>query len=96
MLIFPDEVLYMEKGVQLMVTKGKDGFIGQLDRLTKDEYYKNARSIVYQKTGINLPETYQEYAKQGEMKFQAGLTEMQDLFSRTSPNKAMSCSKVFN
>ncbi|WP_413291769.1 hypothetical protein ACLSU7_10150 [Bdellovibrio sp. HCB185ZH] len=96
MLIFPDEVLYMEKGVQLMVTKGTDNYLGQIDRLTKDEYYKNARSIVYQKTGINLPETYQEYAKQGEKKFQTGLTEMQDLFSRTNPNKPMSCSKVFN
>ena len=96
MLIFPDEVLYMEKGVQMSVTKGTDSYIGQIDRLTKEQYYKNARSIVYQKTGINLPETYQEYAKLGETRFQTGLTGMQDLFSRTNPQAAMSCSKVFN
>ncbi|QDK43993.1 hypothetical protein DOM22_01855 [Bdellovibrio sp. ZAP7] len=96
MLIFPDEVLYMEKGVQLMVTQKNGPFLGSSIRMTPDEYYKNARSIVYQKTGINLPEDYRTYAKEGQKSFQSGLTRMQDLFSRANPNKPMSCSKVFN
>jgi hypothetical protein len=95
MLIFPDEVLYMEKGVQVSVVGKEGNFIDSIYRISADDYYKNARSIVYQKAGIILPETFQEYAKQGEKKFQTGLTGMQDLFSRTNPNKPMSCSKVF-
>ncbi|UYL10217.1 hypothetical protein B9G69_006445 [Bdellovibrio sp. SKB1291214] len=95
MLIFPDEVLYMEKGVSLFVNSKDGGFLGSIDRISTEDYYKNARRIVYQKTGIILPEDYRDYAKEGQKSFQGGLSAMQELFSRTNPNKPMSCSKVF-
>jgi hypothetical protein len=90
MLIFPDEVLLLEKGVTYITDK-----YTYVNRITPDQYYEKARSVVYQKTGVVLPLTYQEQANKGTKAFFDGLNEMEARLRRVNPNQPMMCSKVF-
>ncbi|WP_413559642.1 hypothetical protein [Bdellovibrio sp. HCB209] len=90
MLIFPDEVLYLEKGVYFYGTGG------EVKRISKEDYYKNARDIVYRKTGQVLPESYLDYSFNGQKAFFNGFSEMELRLRKVYPNQPGSCGKVFN
>lgn len=96
MLIFPDEVLLLEKGVEYSIKDPTGQTEPQrVNRIPRAEYYKKARAIVYQKTGINLPETAEALADTGNAKYFNGLKDLQDKLTRANPNAPRSCSKIF-
>ncbi|MBO9666849.1 MAG: hypothetical protein J7501_08550 [Bdellovibrio sp.] len=100
MLIFPDEVLLLEKGIEYYTKTQDNNAAGnyrfeQVKRMTEEQYYEKARSVVYQKTGVVLPQTYQELAQQGTKAFFDGLNDMEARLRRVNPNQPLICSKVF-
>ena len=91
MFIFPDEVVYLEKGVQIPSMIGTEYKYDP--RVTQEEYYARARAAVLEKTGIVLPETP---AQDGNYKdFIGGLKDMEKLFSRVSVEKINRCERIF-
>lgn len=91
LLIFPDEVLHMEKGVLYMEGKSFDNIAVALE-----DYYKRARAAVLAKTGVQLPESHEEYTKKsGEKAFTSGLLEVASRFSKVTSQSAPMCSRIF-
>ncbi|WP_374073993.1 hypothetical protein [Bdellovibrio bacteriovorus] len=93
MLIFPDEVLHLEKGTSYSIVKASGE--RSYHRTDLNEYYQRARSAVYEKTGVTMPESFETLKKQGNKAFFDGLTEMEVRFSKVNPSQARMCSKVF-
>ena len=96
MFIFPDEVLYMQKGVSY--SEANQNALSNAPELKTpiEEYYKNARSVVFKKTGVNLPESYEEYmAKSGQKAFYSGLIDVENRFEKAAGKSAPMCSKIF-
>lgn len=91
MFIFPDEVIYLEKGISLVAQIGEE--YKYETRVTQEQYYARARAAVLAKTGIVLPETP---VQDGNYKdFVGGLKAMETLFNRVAVDKTNRCERLF-
>lgn len=100
MFIFPDEVLYLEKGTNYTVSFSKPASDNYDDRMkyiqvSAEDYYKRARQAVYEKTGIMMPENYEDVKNMGETQFRLGINNMEERFVKVSGQAGLRCDKVF-
>lgn len=94
MFIFPDEIVYLVKGFSV-VGKVGDAY-KNVDRMSKEEYYANARDAVFKKTGSLLPQTHAELANRGFGSFKKGVVALNKIFERAHSGSASSCERIFN
>jgi hypothetical protein len=100
MFVFPDEVIYLEKAVNYTIVNKdipEDKWMERSKnyRTLQEEYYARARAVVYKKTGIIMPEKYQDVLTSGNKKFIDGIENMETLFNKANPGKPVRCEGVF-
>jgi len=99
MLIFPDEVLYLENGtryaVEVLDLPRSEGSRYRKYEVPVEHYYARARAAVYQKTGLVLPENPTQLRVQGRVQFIHGLKNLETLFSKAASKGVRRCERVF-
>lgn len=99
MLIFPDEVLYLENGtrysVEILDLPRSEGARYRKYEVPVEDYYARARAAVYQKTGLVLPENPTQLRDQGRVQFIHGLKNLETLFSKAASKGVRRCERVF-
>lgn len=100
MFVFPDEVLYLEKGTNysyFLKNVPDDDYANKFKsiQVSAEDYYKRARQAVYEKTGIMMPESYNDVKRMGETQFRLGINNMEERFAKVSGPAGLRCDKVF-
>lgn len=102
MFVFPDEIVYFEKGIRYTIDteandKTKEPWQHKRIEVSieREDYYKRAREAVLQKTGIDLPIDFMSYARSGSQEFVNGIRTLGNILNRASVYKTRTCEQIF-